>query len=169
MTIAIGENIPSATFRYVPYDPELDNLEVCAAPTTYSTDQWAGKKVLVVAVPGAFTGTCHEQHIPPFVAKYDEFKARGVDVVAVLAANDAWVMNAWGKTLGFKDKIVALSDPNAEWAIKLGYGKDMSGVGMGWRTGRWYLLLDDLKVVATEGEIKSGVSVSGAEHVLSRL
>ncbi|KAG8843597.1 hypothetical protein FRB91_003251, partial [Serendipita sp. 411] len=154
MTIAIGETVPSATFRYVPYDPELDSLDVCTSPTTYSTDQWAGKKVLVVAAPGAFTGTCHQDHIPPFVANYDQFKAKGVDIVAVLTANDAWVMNAWGKTLGFKDRIIGLSDPGAEWSKQLGYGKDLSGVGMGWRTGRWYILLDDLKVVATEGETK---------------
>ncbi|KAG8814721.1 hypothetical protein FRC18_001853, partial [Serendipita sp. 400] len=90
-------------------------------------------------------------------------------IVAVLTANDAWVMNAWGKTFGFKDRIIGLSDPGAEWSKQLGYGKDLSEVGMGWRTGRWYILLDDLKVVATEGETKSGVSVSGADNVLSKL
>lgn len=103
------------------------------------------------------------------MAKYDEFKAKGIDIVAVVAANDGWVMRAWAKTLGFKDKILPLSDPEAAWSRELGYGQDMTNAGMGRRTGRWYLLLDDLKVVSTEGESAPGVTVSGADHVLSKL
>ncbi|PVF95052.1 Redoxin [Serendipita vermifera] len=163
MTLQPGDTIPSATFKSVPYDPELDNLDVCKAPMDYSTDAWKGKKVLVVSVPGAFT------HIPPYVQKIDEIKAKGVDLVVVVSANDAWVLNAWGKVLGFKDKITTVSDYNAEWARKLGYGVDLSKAGMGPRTGRWYLLLDDLKVVSTERDPGPGVTVSGADHVLSKL
>ncbi|CAG7850361.1 Putative peroxiredoxin; AltName: Full=MF1; AltName: Full=Thioredoxin reductase; AltName: Allergen=Mal f 2 [Serendipita indica DSM 11827] len=169
MTIAVGETIPSTTFKYVPYDAETESMDVCVAPIGYSTENWVGKKVLVVSVPGAFTGTCHQKHIPPYVAKYDEFKAKGIDIVAVVAANDGWVMRAWAKTLGFKDKILPLSDPEAAWSRELGYGQDMTNAGMGRRTGRWYLLLDDLKVVSTEGESAPGVTVSGADHVLSKL
>ncbi|KIM24846.1 hypothetical protein M408DRAFT_331519 [Serendipita vermifera MAFF 305830] len=167
--IKVGEKIPSNKFRYVAYDAEAESLNMCSRPTEYSTDEWKGKKVLVVSVPGAFTGTCHQDHIPPFVQKYDEIKAKGVDIVAVVAANDAWVMSAWGKVLGFKDKIVGLSDDDAAWAKSIGYGMDLSKNGMGQRTGRWYLLLDDLKVVATESEPGGGVTVSGVDHVLSKL
>jgi alkyl hydroperoxide reductase 1 len=83
----------------------------CGVPQKLSTSAWAGKKVVLFAVPGAFTPTCHANHLPGFVKQYDALKAKGVDVVAVVAANDAFVMSAWGRVSGLQDKVCAV-----EWA-----------------------------------------------------
>ncbi|KAF9521154.1 hypothetical protein BS47DRAFT_15396 [Hydnum rufescens UP504] len=90
-TINVGDTIPSATFSYVPYSEKLEDGLACGIPVKLSTDEWKGKKVVLFAVPGAFTPTCHVSHLPGFVKHYDELKGKGVDVIAALAYNDAWV------------------------------------------------------------------------------
>jgi len=167
--VSVGDEIPQGTFKYVPYTPELDDHAICGVPTTLSTDAWKGKKVVLFAVPGAFTPTCHINHLPPYLEKHDEFKAKGVDVIAVVAANDAFVMSGWARVEGLKDKILALSDANAEWSAKLGLDQDLSAVGFGTRTGRYALIIDDLKIKYVEVEQERGVTVSGADAVLSKL
>jgi len=167
--IKVGDTIPEGTFKYVPYTPELDDGLACGVPTTLSTNEWKGKKVVIISVPGAFTPTCHMKHMPPFLEKFDEIKAKGVDVVAVLAANDAFVMSGWGRVEGFKDKILCLSDPNAQWSQFLGLTVDLTAMGLGIRTARYAAIINDLKVEYIEVEPAPGVTVSGADAILAKL
>jgi len=169
MTIKVGETIPEGTFTYVPYSPDLDDVSACGLPITLSTNEWKGKKVVVVSVPGAFTPTCHVNHIPPYVEKYKEFKAKGVDVIAVIASNDAFVMSGWSRSLGLKDLILAMSDVEAKWSKSMGLDKDLSaaGLGDGLRTERYALVLDDLVVKYCGIESGRGVTVAGADAVLA--
>ncbi|KAH9940273.1 1-Cys peroxiredoxin isozyme [Amylocystis lapponica] len=168
-TIKVGDTVPKGTFGYVPYVPELDDHTACGIPTTLSTDAWKGKKVVIFSVPGAFTPTCHVNHLPPYLEKFDEFKAKGVDVIAVVAANDPFVMSGWGRIVGLKDKILALSDPNADWSKSLGLSVDLSKLNFGTRTARYAIILDDLVVKYVELEPGSEVTVSGADAVLAKL
>ncbi|OJT06003.1 hypothetical protein TRAPUB_3190 [Trametes pubescens] len=167
--IQVGDTIPQGTFKYIPYSPELEDHSACGIPITLNTDEWKGKKVVLVSVPGAFTPTCHANHLPPFLQKYDEFKAKGVDVIAVIAANDAFVLSGWARFLGLKDKIIALSDPNAKWSAQLGLSQDLSAVDFGTRTKRYALVIDDLKVTYVGVETERVVSVSGADAILAAL
>ncbi|KAH0828750.1 peroxiredoxin [Lanmaoa asiatica] len=163
----VGERIPEATFPYIPYAPELDDLTV----SSYSiAKEWAGKKVVVFAVPGAFTPTCHVNHLPGYVKNYDQFKAQGIDVVAVIAANDPFVLSAWARVEGLKDKIVALSDVGAEWSKSIGLSIDLSARGLGIRTTRYAMIVEDMvvKQIKVE-EVPSSVTVTGAEHLLALL
>ncbi|KAH7890562.1 Redoxin-domain-containing protein [Phlebopus sp. FC_14] len=170
VTVSVGDKIPTGKFAYVPYTPELDDHSACGVPTTLSTDDWAGKKVVLVSVPGAFTPTCHVNHLPPYLKKYDEFKAKGVDVIAVVAANDPFVMSGWSRVEGLKDKILALSDVNAEWSAGLGLSLDLSHRGFGTRTARYAIILDDLIVKYIQVEpVGTEVTVSGADVVLAAL
>ncbi|KAF9265756.1 thioredoxin-dependent peroxidase [Marasmius fiardii PR-910] len=165
-TIKVGDTIPEATFSYIPYSPELESGLVCGTPIKVDIHKdWKRKKVVLFAVPGAFTPTCHVNHLPPYLEKYDEFKKKGVDIIAVLAGNDAFVMSGWARFTGLKDKILALSDANAEWSKKHGLGHASAET----RTGRYAIILDDLKVEYIEIETAPGVSVSGADAVLAKL
>ncbi|KZT06680.1 1-Cys peroxiredoxin isozyme [Laetiporus sulphureus 93-53] len=168
-TIKVGDTIPEGTFSYIAYTPELDDHSACGIPTKLSTKEWKGKKVVLFSVPGAFTPTCHSNHLPPYLEKYDQFKAKGVDVIAVVAANDAFVMSGWARFTGLKDKILALSDPDAKWSASIGLDKDLSAIGFGTRTDRYALIIDDLKVKYIGLEPGSEVTVSGADAVLAAL
>jgi len=168
-TVKVGDTIPKGTFPYIPYTPELEDALACGIPTSLSTDEWKGKKVVIFSVPGAFTPTCHANHLPPYIKKYDEFKAKGVDVVAVVAANDPFVMSGWARVSGLKDKILALSDTNAQWSASLGLSVDMSSRGFGTRTNRYALIIDDLVIKYIGLEPAPGVTVSGADAVLAAL
>ncbi|KAF8581443.1 Redoxin [Ramaria rubella] len=170
MVIAVGDTVPQGTFTYVPYTSELASGAACGMPVKLSTDDWKGKKVVLVAVPGAFTPTCHVSHMPPFVARASEFAAKGVDVLAFVAANDAFVMSAWGRVSGAEDKIIFLSDTYASFATSLGLSVDLTERGMGVRTGRWALVLDDLNVTYVGIDDKPGqLTGSGADAVLAKL
>ncbi|PFH47497.1 hypothetical protein AMATHDRAFT_6678 [Amanita thiersii Skay4041] len=167
--IQVGDTIPQGSFTYIPWTPELENHSVCGAPTSLSTDEWKGKKVVLFSVPGAFTPTCHVNHLPPYIENYDKFKAKGVDVIAVLAANDPFVMSGWGRFENLQDKILTLSDTYAQWSSQLGLGLDLQGRGLGMRTNRFAMIIDDLVVKYIGVEPGPGVSVSGAEVVLAKL
>ncbi|KAI0791032.1 1-Cys peroxiredoxin isozyme [Abortiporus biennis] len=166
--LKVGDTIPAGTFKYIPYTPE-ESIAACGIPQALSTDSWKGKKVVLFSVPGAFTPTCHVTHLPGFLAKADEIKAKGVDVLAVVAANDPFVMSGWAKALGLKDKILALSDTGAAWSASIGLSKDLSARGMGTRTARYALIIDDLVIKYIELEPAAGVTVSGADAVLKAL
>jgi len=168
-SVKVGDVVPKGTFSYVPYTPETDEIRACGIPTKLSTDEWKGKKVVVFAVPGAFTPTCHVNHLPPYLERYDEFKAKGVDVIAVVAANDAFVMSGWGKAFGLKDKVLPLSDTDAAWSASLGLTLDLSKLGLGTRTARYAVILDDLVIKYVEAEPGAEVTVSGANAVLGAL
>ncbi|KAH9476113.1 Putative peroxiredoxin [Psilocybe cubensis] len=162
-SVKVGDTIPEGTFQYVPYTPDLENA------TSLSTNEWKGKKVVLFSVPGAFTPTCHVNHLPPYLQKYDEFKAKGVDVIAVVAANDPFVMSGWGRVEGLKDKILSLSDANAQWNSKLGLTLDLTDKGFGIRTARYALIIDDLVIKYFGPEPGPGVTASGADAVLAAL
>jgi len=170
MPIEVGQTIPEGTFKYVPYTPELENPLACGAPKEYKTSEWKGKKVVVVSVPGAFTPTCHQDHLPGFIKNREKFLEKGVDTIVFLAANDPFVMSAWGRVEGLKDTILTVCDPNAAWSAKLGYTQDLTRVGFGIRTGRYALIVDDLvvKFIAAE-EDGLGLEKSSAEKVLAKL
>ncbi|ETS62125.1 hypothetical protein PaG_03686 [Moesziomyces aphidis] len=170
-TISKGEQIPNSTFMYVPFTSELADGTACGAPTKVQTHEaFKGKKVVIIAVPGAYTPTCHVNHIPPFIKQVDAFKAKGVDQIVVLAQNDPFVMSAWGVQNKAEDKVIFATDLGLEFSKGVGSTADLSAMGFGMRTGRYALIVDDLKVVDFSPEPNPGaVETSSAEAVLSKL
>ena len=161
MTIAKGDRLPEATFRVL--GPE--------GITTLTTgDIFDGKKVVLFAVPGAFTPTCHLKHIPGFIENADVFKKKGIDSVACVAVNDPFVLGAWADASGGKGKILFLSDGNAEFTKKIGMDFDGSGIGLGTRSKRYAMLVDDGVVKVLNVEDSPGVAVeSTAAKLLENL
>lgn len=134
MTIKVGDKLPNATFVVMTSDGP--------SPKT-TAEAFGGKKVALFAVPGAFTPTCQQQHMPGFVARVDELKSKGVDTIACTAVNDVFVMAQFAKDTGAEGKILMLADGNAEFAKKLGLEVDLSGFGLGLRSRRYAMLVDD--------------------------
>lgn len=130
-----------------------------------------GVKVVVCAVPGAFTPTCSKTHLPGFISKLDDFRAKGFDAVVALSVNDPFVMDAWAKSLGAdaKDGLVFLADGNGELADKLGLVLDASGFGLGKRMRRFAAVVESGKVTALNVEEGGGLTCSRAEDVLAAL
>jgi peroxiredoxin len=161
MTITIGDRLPDATFRVL--GPE--------GPKPVTTNEvFAGKKVVLFAVPGAFTPTCHLKHLPGFIKNIDAFKAKGVDTVACVAVNDPFVLGAWEEASGGKGKVLFLSDGNAEFTKKLGLEFDGSGLGLGTRSKRYAMLVQDGVVKALNIEGSPGLAEeSTAEKLLEAL
>ena len=161
MTIAVGDKLPDATFK-VRTSEGLKDLT--------TQDLTAGKKVVLFAVPGAFTPTCHARHLPSYLENLDALKAKGVDTVACVAVNDAFVLDAWGKNAGADGKIVLLSDGNATFTKAVGLDFDGSGFGLGTRSRRYSMLVQDGVVKALNVEDSPGVmEVSGADTILAAL
>lgn len=164
--LKVGDSFPSGVkFTYVPYTPENGDITVCGMPIQYdASKEWADKKVVLFAVPGAFTPGCSHKHLPGFIEKLPELKKKGVDIVACIAFNDPWVMSAWGKANGIKDdSILFLSDAGAA------FSKSIGDWTKGERTGRYAIAVDHGKVVYAENEPGGEVSVSSAEAVLAKL
>lgn len=160
MTIKIGERLPQAEFNTMTAD---GNQKL-------STDVvFKGRKVVLFAVPGAFTPTCSMNHLPGFVTAFDQIKSKGVDTIACTSVNDVHVMNAWAKHAGADGKILMLADGNAAFAKAVGLDKDLAVAGMGVRSSRYSMIVDDGVVKALNVEEKSGVNVSGAETILEQL
>ncbi|WP_170002725.1 peroxiredoxin [Pseudopontixanthobacter vadosimaris] len=159
MTISVGDTIPQATLVKATADGP-DKIE--------AKDFFAGKKVAIFSVPGAYTPTCSAKHLPGFVEKADELKAKGIDEIACTAVNDAFVMAAWAKDNGASD-ITMLADGNGEFAEKLGLTMDGSGFGMGKRGQRFSMVVDDGKVTQLNVEQPGDFSVSSADHLLGQL
>lgn len=136
MSIKVGDRLPDATFMTLGAD---------GPKAVSSSELFTGKKVALFAVPGAFTPTCHLQHMPGFLAHLDELKSRGVDTVACTAVNDVFVMDAWAKATGADGKIVMLTDDGASFAKALGLEIDLTGagIGLGMRSKRYAMLVDD--------------------------
>jgi peroxiredoxin len=159
MTIQTGEKLPTATFMKMGPD----------GPQPLSTeDIFAGKRVALFAVPGAFTPTCSAKHLPGFVEKAAMLKARGIDDIACVSVNDVFVMGAWGQQDGSAD-IHMLADGNGEFAKAIGLELDGSGFGMGQRSQRYAMVVDDGTVEKLFVEAPGEFKVSSAEHVLSEL
>jgi glutaredoxin/glutathione-dependent peroxiredoxin len=160
MTIKVGDTIPSMKLMVATAD----------GPKEISTDEiFKGKKVVLFAVPGAFTPTCSAKHLPGFVENADAFKSKGVDTVACIAVNDAFVMGAWGKDQGTGDKVTMLADGAAVFAKAIGLELDLNGRGMGWRSQRYALVAEDGKVTHLGVEQPGGFEVSKAEAILAAL
>ena len=136
---------------------------------TTSDVVFAGRKVVLFAVPGAFTGTCTNTHLPGYAQALDDLKAKGVDLVACTAVNDIDVLNAWNKRYGVDGKITMLADGNGAFAKALGLDVDLSASGMGQRSRRYSMVIDHGVVRHLNVEEKSGVNVSGAETILTQL
>lgn len=159
-----GDKFPSdVVFSYVPWTEETAEVTACGMPVNYkASEEWANKKVVLFAVPGAFTPGCSARHLPPFIEKLDTLKQKA-DVVAVVAFNDAWVMSAWSKANGVKnDEIYFMSDPELKFVKSIGWN-------MGERSGRWAMIVDKGTVTYAEKEPGREVTVSGAEAVLAKL
>jgi glutaredoxin/glutathione-dependent peroxiredoxin len=160
MTIKIGDTLPQAEFLV----PGKDGPEKKS-----TNDVFKGKKVVLFAVPGAFTPTCDAMHLPGYVIDHDAILAKGVDTIACTATNDVHVMKAWGKATASEGKILMLSDGNAEFAKACGLEKDLTVANMGLRSSRYSMIVDNGVVKALNIETKGGVNVSGSETILTQL
>ena len=160
MTIKEGDRLPEATVRHMTDDGPK-------AVTT--TEFFQGKKVALFSVPGAFTPTCSAQHLPGFVEHADVIKSKGIDVIACIAVNNAFVMDAWGKDRGVGDKIVMLADGNGDLTNKLGLELDGSGFGLGSRGQRFSMIVDDCTVINLNIEAPGAFEVSKAEVIIDQL
>lgn len=161
MPIKVGDRLPNATFRVMTPD----------GPKPKTTDEvFKGKKIVLFAVPGAFTPTCHKNHMPGFVKNADAIKAKGINSIFVTAVNDVFVMDAWTKASGADGKVEFLSDGNADFAKALGLELDASGNGLGTRSKRYSMLVDDGVVKSLNIEDAPGkADISGADNLLKQL
>jgi peroxiredoxin len=160
MTIQVGDRIPQTTFMKATAEgPQPVNSE----------DYFAGRRVALFSVPGAFTPTCSAKHLPGFVEKAEELKGKGVDEIACTAVNDAFVMNAWADSSGASDKITMLSDGNGAFASALGLTMDGSKYGMGTRGQRFSMIVNDGTIEQLNVEEPGAFSVSSADYMLERL
>ena len=159
MTISIGDTIP---------DVKLIKATADGPEAVQAKEFFAGRKVALFSVPGAFTPTCSAAHLPGFVEKADDLKAKGIDEIACTAVNDAFVMGAWSK-FGGAGNITMLSDGNAEFAEAVGLTMDSSGFGMGKRGQRYSMVIDDGKVIQMNVEAPGDFKVSSAEYMLNQL
>ena len=159
MSIQVGDKIPAVNFKIMGSE----------GPKDISSDEvFAGKKVVLFAVPGAFTPGCSVTHLPGFVVKADEIKAKGVDTIACLAVNDAFVMGAWGDAQN-AEELVMLADGNAEFTEAVGLVMDASGFGMGKRSRRYAMIVEDGTVKHLAVEEGGGIDVSSADSILEAL
>jgi glutaredoxin/glutathione-dependent peroxiredoxin len=160
MTIKVGDRIPSVTLRHL--SPE-------GAKAVTTEEFFGGKKVVLFGVPGAFTRTCSERHLPSYVTHAAELTAKGVDTIACLAVNDPFVMGAWGKERNAGDKIVMLGDGSGDFTRAIGLELDRIKEGMGIRSQRYSMLVEDGVVKALHVEQPGQFDVSSAEAMLKAL
>lgn len=158
MTIQVGDHLPEAKLQLI-----REGVETIDTPTLFE-----GKKVVLFAVPGAFTPTCSERHLPGFVEHFDEFRKKGVEVACV-SVNDPFVMQAWGQSQHVPDGLRMLADGNGEFTRALGLEMDASAYGMGTRSKRFSLYAEDGVVKQINIEAPGEFRVSSAEHILSQL
>ena len=152
----------------LPADLKLKEMDGGPKDVTVG-DVFKGKKVVLFAVPGAFTPTCSMKHLPGFVERAAAIKAKGVDEIVCLSVNDAFVMGAWGDSSGAKGKVRMLADGNGEFTRAVGLEMDASGFGMGKRSQRYAMIVKDGKVEHLLVEPGPGLNVSSAESVLQKL
>jgi peroxiredoxin len=160
MTIQVGDKIPSIVLQQKTAD---------GVQPIKTDDLFKGKRVVLFAVPGAFTPTCSAKHLPGFVQNADALKQKGVDAVACVAVNDAFVMDAWGKSQSADGKVMMLADGSAHFAKALGLDLDLMEKGLGMRSQRYAMVVNDGKVEKLFVEQGGKFEVSSAEHVLSNL
>jgi len=164
-TIKEGDTVPSGEFAYIAVK-EDDPLDQCQRPGKLSTDEWKGKKIVLVGVPGAFTPGCQERHVPPFI---QEVKKGSLKVpVYVVANNDMFVMSAWGKVLKGGD-IKFIADCSSTWLKEAGLTQDLTALGLGVRAKRFALIIDDMKVTYAGIESGRDIEASSLNAVLAKL
>ena len=160
MAIKVGDKVPAAKLQIKTKD----------GVQTKTTDElFGGKKVVLFALPGAFTPTCSAKHLPGFVNNFQAIKAKGVDAIACLSVNDAFVMDAWGKDQNVEDKVMMLADGNADFTKAVGLTMDGTGYGMGTRSQRYAMVIDKGVITALNVEAPGAFEVSSAESVLKAL
>ena len=160
MTIKVGDRLPEGKFGIMTKD----------GPGSVSTqDLFGGKKVVFFSVPGAFTPTCSNSHLPGYVKHAGEIKAKGVDTIACMSVNDVFVMDAWGKSASVGEDMLMLADGNGDWTRALGLELDATGFGMGKRGQRFALVANDGVVTQLNVENAGEFRVSSAEFVLGQL
>ncbi|MBV8888850.1 MAG: peroxiredoxin [Alphaproteobacteria bacterium] len=160
MTIKVGDRVPSVTLRY---------LTAEGVKAVSSDEFFRGKKVVLFGLPGAYTRTCSSRHLPGYVGGAADLKAKGVDTIACLSVNDAFVMNAWGKEHKTDDKVVMLGDGSGEFTRAIGLELDRMKEGMGTRSQRYSMLVEDGIVKALNIEKPGEYAVSSAEAMLAAL
>ena len=160
MSIKVGDKIPSVDLFVMGEK----------GPQKVSTDElFSGKKVVLFALPGAFTPTCSAAHLPGYVVHGDAIKAKGVDSIICLSVNDAFVMDAWGKAQNVEDGITMAGDGNGDFTRAIGLEMDGSGVGLGTRSQRYAMIVDNGVVTALNVEAPRTFEVSSAEAILKQL
>ena len=160
MTIKVGDTLPAAQFMTM----------TAEGPRPLTGDEvFKGKKVALFAVPGAFTPTCSAKHLPGFLELADAFKAKGVDTIACVSVNDAFVMGAWAKDQNVGDKVLLLADGNGDFTKAIDLVMDGSKFGMGVRSQRYSMIVDDGKVVSLNVEAGGEFKVSAADYTLGQL
>ena len=159
MTISVGDKLP---------DVKLVKVTAEGPQQVSAADYFKGKKVALFSVPGAFTPTCSARHLPGYVEKEGELKAKGVDEIVATSVNDAFVMAAWQKA-GDADAVTMLADGNGDFAEAVGLTMDASGFGMGKRAQRYSMIVDDGVVKELNVEAPGDFSVSSADHMLAQL
>ncbi|MGI9364258.1 MAG: peroxiredoxin [Rhizobiaceae bacterium] len=161
MSIKVGDKLPDAEFM-IKTDEGLAKLSV--------EEITRGKKIVLFAVPGAFTPTCHQNHLPGFLENVSAIKEKGVDEVAVIAPNDVHVVDAWAKATNGDGKILFLADGNADFAKDIGMDIDLSVAGMGLRTKRYSMIVEDGTVTSfNSGDIPGQATISSAATILEQL
>jgi peroxiredoxin len=160
MTLKVGDKLPSVTLKTMTAD----------GPKDVTTDAlFSGKKAVLFALPGAFTPGCSMKHVPGFVRHHDEIKAKGVDLIACLSVNDAFVMGAWEKDQKAEGKVMMLADGNADFTKAVGLTMDGSGYGLGLRSQRYAAIIENGVVTHLNIETAPGVDASSAETILKLL
>jgi len=160
MAIKVGDKVPSVKLQHM----------TPSGPAEISTDEvFAGKKVVLFALPGAFTPTCSAKHLPGFVEQAAAIKAKGVDTIACLSVNDPFVMGAWGKDQGVGDKVLMLADGSGDFTKAVGLELDLAGRGFGLRSQRYAMIVDDGVVTTLNVEDSGAFLVSSADAILEAL
>lgn len=160
MTISVGDKIPTVKLSYMTKE----------GPKNILTDELcSGKKVVLFALPGAYTPTCSGKHLPGYVAKADEIFAKGVDLIVCLSVNDAFVMGAWGDEQNVGDKVMMIADGSAEFTQAVGLELDLKARGMGLRSQRYAMVVDGGIVTLLNVEAPAKFEVSDAETILNSL
>ena len=159
MTISVGDKMPAGEFA----------IMTSEGPGKITTDElFGGKRVVLFSVPGAYTPTCSQKHLPGYVQNADSLKANGVDTIACTAVNDVFVMDAWGKEQGAGDKVLMLADGNADYVNAIGLGLDASGFGMGQRGQRFSIIINDGVVEQLNVEAAGEFNVSSCEYAIGQ-
>lgn len=167
MTIQVGESLPAGTLNEF---IEVEGNGCSIGPNTFKVEDLVkGKKIAIFGLPGAYTPTCSAKHVPSYLANYDALKAKGIDEIWCISVNDAFVMGAWGRDQKATGKVRMMADGSADYVKKLGLTLDLTARGMGVRSDRFSLLVDNGVVKSVNREATGKFEVSNAETLLQQI